>query len=89
MNRNLVTQFYKWPRLAAPVYPADTQLRMQAQSVLHGLVRDPLPDTAEQARDVLSWAARRYAAEQSPGIEYETELQEGFFLKYGLTQQAR
>ncbi|MDQ3040041.1 MAG: hypothetical protein M3R16_09635 [Pseudomonadota bacterium] len=55
----------KWTPLSAPVDPMDTHCRYQAMSILHGLVRDPLPDTAAQARDVLAWHGRAYAAEQS------------------------
>lgn len=50
-----------WPRrLAKPVFPADTQARMRAQSALTGFdfkdgaVLGPLL-SVEQARDVLAW----------------------------------
>lgn len=33
-------------------------------------------------------AARRYAAEQEPGDDYETELAEGFAMKYGVAHDA-
>ncbi len=60
MNKHATMRLAKWSRLAAPVDPMDTHIRAQAQSILHGLVRDPLPDTAEQARaeqarDILQW----------------------------------
>lgn len=41
-----------------PINPLDTTLRYRAQSVLIGIVKDPLPDTVEQARDVIAWAER-------------------------------
>ena len=38
-------------------YLSDNRDRYIAQSILHGFVDDPLPDTAEHARDVIAWAA--------------------------------
>lgn len=53
-----------WPRLSKPVFPADTQARMRAQSVLTGFdfkdgaaIGPLLP--VEQARDVLAWYCPR------------------------------
>lgn len=47
-----------WPRnpqIGPPINPMDTTLLYRAQSILHGMVRDPLPDTTEQAIDVIRW----------------------------------
>lgn len=47
-----------WPRdpeIGDPVYPMDTALRYRAQSILHGFVDDPLPDTVGEALDVIRW----------------------------------
>lgn len=49
------TPWPKRPGLAPPIKPMDTVLRYRAQSVLHGLVPDPLPATAAQALDVIRW----------------------------------
>lgn len=51
-----------WPRnpeIGEPVNPMDTVLRYRAQSILHGFVDDPLPDTAEHALDVIRWHEAR------------------------------
>lgn len=54
----------KWPALAAPIYPEDTDQRIRAQSLLAGIAyRDGStnPDslTLAQAQDVLRWATAR------------------------------
>ena len=53
-----------WPQLSEPVFPADTQVRMRAQSLLAGMrFRDGStnPDTLTlaQAHDVMRWATAR------------------------------
>ncbi|HET6725857.1 MAG TPA: hypothetical protein VFH85_07625 [Gammaproteobacteria bacterium] len=48
----------EWPRnpeIGKPVNPLDNTLRQRAMSILYGLVDDPLPDTADEARDVIRW----------------------------------
>lgn len=54
----------RWPTLSEPVFPADTDARVRAQSLLAGLrFRDGStnPDTLTlpQAQDVLRWATSR------------------------------
>ncbi len=47
-----------WPRnpqIGPPVRADENRLRYMAQSILYGVVDDPLPDTAEQAQDVIDW----------------------------------
>jgi hypothetical protein len=59
----------KWPRnpqIGDPVNPMDTTLRYRAQSILYGLVPDPLPDTVDEARDVLAWATQINVASIEP-----------------------
>ena len=45
----------KNPELGEPINPLDTTRRYRAQSILHGLVPDPLPDTVDEALDVIRW----------------------------------
>lgn len=40
---------------------SDSRERYIAQSILHGLVDDPLPSTVEEARDIIDWHARAQA----------------------------
>ena len=42
-------------------YLSENRLRYVAQSILHGFVRDPLPDTEAEAIDIIHWhqAARK------------------------------
>lgn len=48
--------FTPWPRLSAPIFPADTLLCMRAQSALSGPELGQVHDlTVEQAKDVLAW----------------------------------
>ena len=54
----LMTHWPRNPQFAPPINPLDTTLRYRAQSVLHGLVDDPLPDTADQALDILRWTGQ-------------------------------
>ena len=59
-------QCASWPRkpqIGPPEYPMDTTLRYRAQSILHGLVPDPLPDTVEEARDVIRWHEQRQSCQ--------------------------
>lgn len=62
MNTNVenllpVKEWPKDPGLGEPINPLDTVRLYRAQSILHGLVPDPLPDTVEQALDVIRWHA--------------------------------
>lgn len=41
---------------------SDSRERYIAQSILHGLVDDPLPSTVEEARDIIDWYSRSQAA---------------------------
>lgn len=34
---------------------SETRFRYMAQSILHGLVDDPLPSTVQEARDIIRW----------------------------------
>ncbi len=73
MNKHATMRIHRQPRIIDTYgmgvrgfnINTDNRVRYQAQSILHGLVRDPLPDTAEQARDILAWYGRAYAREQS------------------------
>lgn len=39
----------------ASKYLSGSRIRYIAQSILHGLVDDPLPSTEEEARDIIKW----------------------------------
>ena len=48
------------PQLAQPDLRAnkrlsETRFRYMAQSILHGLVDDPLPSTVQEAVDIIRW----------------------------------
>lgn len=44
-------------QIGPPTSAEENRLRYVAQSILHGFVEEPLVDTADQARDVIAWAA--------------------------------
>lgn len=47
-------------------YYLDNWLRYQAQSVLTGIVKNPELPSLEEARDILSWAAKARARKKLP-----------------------
>ena len=54
----------RWPTLSEPVFPAETDARMRALSLLTGVefadgTRHPDTLTLDQAQDVLRWATAR------------------------------
>lgn len=38
---------------------SDNRIRYIAASILHGMVKDPLPATKEQAEDIIRWHSKR------------------------------
>lgn len=47
---------------------SDTRFRYMAQSILHGLVDDPLPSTVQEAIDIIRWHQR------APNTHHNYEL---------------